>query len=108
MFQMQPCPECHGAKLRKESMYVFLYTGKTGGQPFNIFTEGVENMYTIFDLQRMRIDELTEALTLFQKNTNKPVELIHRIMTPLLDRLNTISGLGLGHLNLHRQIDTLS
>ncbi len=108
MFQMQPCPECHGAKLRKESMYVFLYTGKTGGQPFNIFTEGVENMYTIFDLQRMRIDELTEALTLFQKNTNKPAELIHRIMTPLLDRLNTISGLGLGHLNLHRQIDTLS
>ena len=93
MFQMQPCPECHGSKLRKESMYVFLYTGKGGKQPFNIFAEGVDDMYTIFDLQRMRIDELTETLSHFQKNTKKPEELVYRIMTPLLDRLQTISGL---------------
>ena len=93
MFQMQPCPECHGAKLRKESMYVFLYTGITAKQPFNIFAEGTDDMYAIFDLQRMRIDGLIDVLTEFQKNTNKPTELIHRIMTPLLDRLNTISGL---------------
>ena len=93
MFQMQPCPECHGAKLRKESMYVFLYTGDPKHQPTNIFAEDVQGMHTIYDLQRMRISELVEALTVFQKNTTKPSELIHRIMTPLLDRLNTIGSL---------------
>jgi excinuclease ABC subunit A len=34
--------------------------------------------------------------------------LINRIMAPLLDRLQTIGSLWLWHLNLHRQIDTLS
>ena len=65
-------------------------------------------MHTIYDLQRMRIVDLIETLEIFQKNTDKPGELIHRIMTPLLDRIQTIAGLGLGHLNLHRQVDTLS
>jgi excinuclease UvrABC ATPase subunit len=105
---MQPCPECHGAKLRKESMYVFLYTGDPKKQPQNIFSDAAQGLYTIYDLQRMRIRELIDALIIFQKNTTKPIELINRIMLPLLDRLNTIAGLGLGHLNLHRQIDTLS
>jgi excinuclease ABC subunit A len=122
---MQACPECHGSKLRKESMYVFLYTGDPATQPTNIFAHRggkaigkhddgsddesiMEGMYTIYDLQRMRIRDLVETLKLFQSKTNKPSELIHRIMTPLLDRLETISGLGLWHLNLHRQVDTLS
>ena len=108
MFQMEPCPECHGAKLRKESMYVFLYSGDPKKQPTNIFADSTDGMYTIYDLQRMRIDELVATLSQFQKNTKKPIELIKRIMTPLLDRLNTIGSLWLGHLNLHRQIDTLS
>lgn len=108
MFQMQPCPECHGSKLRKESMYVFLYTGDPAKQPTNIFSQSTDGMYTIYDLQRMRISDLIETLTTFQSHTKKPEELIHRIMTPLLDRLETISGLWLWHLNLHRQVDTLS
>jgi excinuclease UvrABC ATPase subunit len=28
MLDMQPCPSCHGAKLRKESLYVFLTLDK--------------------------------------------------------------------------------
>ena len=93
MFQMEPCPECHGAKLRKESMYVFLYSGDPKKQPTNIFADSTDGMYTIYDLQRMRIDELVATLSQFQKNTKKPIELIKRIMTPLLDRLNTIGSL---------------
>ncbi|MEI7477513.1 MAG: hypothetical protein WCJ81_03145 [bacterium] len=91
MFHMHSCPECHGAKLRKESMYVFLYTGKAANQPTNIFTDDVTGMYTIYDLQRMRIDELVETMILFQKNTHKAGELVSRIMHPLLDRLQTIA-----------------
>ncbi len=108
MFQMQPCPECHGAKLRKESMYVFLYTWATKDQPANIFSDNTANLYTIFDFQRMSVDELIQAYADFQQNTKKAHELVKRIMTPLLDRLQTISNLWLGHLSLYRQVDTLS
>lgn len=108
MFQMQPCPECHGAKLRKESMYVFLYTGTIKEQPKNIFSDNVTNLYTIYDLQRMSVNELIETYEAFQKNTNKPQELVSRIMAPLLDRLHTIAGLWLWHMSLYRQVDTLS
>ncbi len=108
MFHMQLCPECHGSKLRKESMYVFLYMGAKGKQPDNIFTDKVDEMFTIYDLQRMTIADLVAKLEYYQKTTDKPEMLVNRIMTPLLDRLNTIGSLGLGHLNLHRQIDTLS
>lgn len=108
MFQMQPCSECHGSKLRKESMYVFLYMGKPGKQPTNIFEENVEEMFTIYDLQRMTISDLIARLKLYRETTEKPDVLVTRILTPLLDRIQTIANLGLGHLNLHRQIDTLS
>ena len=105
---MQLCSECRGSKLRKESMYVFLYMGKAGKQPTNIFEENADEMYTIYDLQRMTIGDLIEKLQMFEKTTDKAGVLVKRIMTPLLDRLSTIGNLGLGHLNLHRQIDTLS
>lgn len=108
MFQMQACPECHGSKLRKESMYVFLYMWKAWKKPINIFEESVDEMFTIYDLQRMTISDLVAKLEHYQQMTDKSDILVNRIMTPLLDRLNTIGNLGLGHLNLHRQIDTLS
>ena len=65
-------------------------------------------MFTIYDLQRMTISDLITRLELYKETTDKPEVLVHRILTPLLDRINTIANLGLGHLNLHRQIDTLS
>ena len=94
MFQMQPCPECHGSKLRKESMYVFLHAGK-GPQPTNIFEQGTDGMFTIYDLQRLTISTLISTLETFRKNTEKPDTLVSRIFTPLLDRLQTITNLGL-------------
>ena len=95
MFQMYPCPECHGSKLRKESMYVFLYMGKPGKQPLNIFEEKADEMFTIYDLQRMTIADLIERLMLYRETTDKPEVLVNRILTPLLDRINTIANLGL-------------
>lgn len=108
MFHMQLCPECHGSKLRKESMYVFLYMGKNGKQPTNIFEENADEMFTIYDLQRMTISDLITKLQAYSETTHKAWVLVSRILTPLLDRINTIANLGLWHLNLHRQIDTLS
>lgn len=108
MFDMEPCEECHGAKLRKESMHVFLYTGKPWKQPVNFITEGREWLYGIFDLQRMPISHLITTLEEFWSNSLKPEALLKRILTPLIDRAKTIAWLWLGHLSLLRQIDTLS
>lgn len=82
--------------------------GKPGKQPQNIFEQSAEEMFTIYDLQRMTINDLIARLELYKDTTEKPDVLVTRILTPLLDRINTIANLGLGHLNLHRQIDTLS
>lgn len=108
MFQMQPCPECHGSKLLKESRYVFIYTWDQKKQPKNIFQDNVTQLYTIYDMQRMSVEELYNTLLEFQENTAKPEELVERILTPLLDRLGTIKNLGLWHMSLYRQIGTLS
>jgi len=82
--------------------------GKPGKQPTNIFEQPAEEMFTIYDLQRMTIGDLITRLELYRETTDKPEVLVSRILTPLLDRIHTIANLGLGHLNLHRQIDTLS
>lgn len=56
----------------------------------------------------MPIDQMISVLERYQHDTEKPKELIDRIITPLLDRAKTISSLGLGYLTLHRAIDSLS
>ncbi len=76
-------------------MYVFLYMGKPGKQPTNIFEQNVEEMFTIYDLQRMTIGDLIKRLELYRETTDKPEVLVGRILTPLLDRIQTIANLGL-------------
>ncbi|HMT01181.1 MAG TPA: hypothetical protein PKC14_02550, partial [Candidatus Absconditabacterales bacterium] len=44
MFELKPCTECHGAKLRKESLYVFLYSGKPEKKPLNIKVDDMSKM----------------------------------------------------------------
>ncbi len=67
--------------------------GKPGKQPTNIFEENAEEMFTIYDLQRMTITDLIERLQLYRETTDKPDVLVGRILTPLLDRINTIANL---------------
>jgi excinuclease ABC subunit A len=108
MFDMVPCHECGGSKLRKESLYVYLHTGKPENKPHNIKTDDMSEMVTIFDLQKIPMVEMITILEAFEANTDKPVELIDRILGPLLDRARTINNLGLGYINISRPIDTLS
>lgn len=83
------CPDCHGARLRPEALYV-----KVGGK-------------TIADLVRMPVAELLDwfnNLTLSETD-----ELIaSRILLEIRNRLTFLNEVGLGYLTLDRLSNTLS
>lgn len=64
--------------------------------------------FNIHDLQNLTIWEFIEIMELFRKMTEKPHELVDRILNPLLNRANTINSLWLNYLTLTRPIDSLS
>lgn len=62
----------------------------------------------IRDLQQMQLNDLISFLNLYKEYSDKPKNLLDRILTPLLDRAKTIQELGLGYLMLKRGVDTIS
>lgn len=64
--------------------------------------------YNIADLQRCSIEQLSEVMESYEKTTQQPHVLVHRIAKPLLDRTKTIQVLGMSYITTLRQIDTLS
>ncbi len=95
MLNMRTCPSCNWAKLKQQSLNVYISPNKT-------------TKYNIFDLQNLTIDKLVDILKKFHKNTSKDKDLVSRIITPLIDRVSTITWLWLNHISLSRQIWTLS
>lgn len=107
MLDVRPCPVCHGARLRQESLHVFLIPGKQATSEL-VHMDDLDERYNIFDLQSMPIVDLVKVMKDFKKNNHGPKELVDRILTPLLDRAETIDKLGLGYITTSRQIDSLS
>lgn len=62
----------------------------------------------IWDLQKMQLSQLLDFFELYKTASDKPKNLLERILNPLLDRVRTIQELGLGYLMLTRGVDTLS
>ena len=83
------CPNCEGARLRPEALYV-----RVGGK-------------TIAQLVRMPIDEL---LAFFTELSLTPHELskVERVLTEIRTRLQYVVEVGLGYLTLDRLSATLS
>lgn len=84
-----PCPECNGARLKKESLSVYF-----GGK-------------NIYELTCMTVDELYD----FLKNVKLPPEkkeIADRILSEILSRLEFIKDVGLGYIELSRESSTLS
>ena len=83
------CPNCEGARLRPEALYV-----RVGGK-------------TIAQLVRMPIDEL---LAFFTELSLTPHELskVERVLTEIQTRLQYVVEVGLGYLTLDRLSATLS
>ena len=83
------CPECGGARLRKEALYV-----QVGGK-------------TIADLVTMSVDQLVaffDALVLDEHDRT----IAERILTEIRNRLRYLVDVGLGYLTLDRLSSTLS
>lgn len=130
MLDMSPCPTCHGARIRKESMHVFLTIdekklAKNSGWIHNTktfafkkdsitdrpYAKPIEDgriKYNIDDLQHMTLHELVEFMDMYIAHTEQPMQLAERIIRPLLDRARIIDELGLDYITLHRPISTLS
>lgn len=83
------CPECEGARLRKEALYV-----KVGGK-------------NIAELVTMPIDSLVEFFDSLVLTDNE-IRKAERVLTEIRTRLRYVAEVGLGYLTLDRLSSTLS
>lgn len=85
------CPECHGARLKKESLY------------FKIYDKNIAELST------MDIAELTEWFqALPQTLSEKQKVIATEILKEINDRLKFLMDVGLNYLSLHRSSKSLS
>jgi excinuclease ABC subunit A len=93
------CPECHGKRLRRESLSVTF--------------AGLD----IAEMSRLPLKRLGQVLSSYTKGEGDPrmrkahpekIEVIHRITEDLCGRLRILFDLGLGYLSLERSTPTLS
>ncbi|MCC8176198.1 MAG: excinuclease ABC subunit UvrA [Bacteroidales bacterium] len=83
------CPECHGARLRKEATYV-----KVAGK-------GIQELVT------MPVNELLEWFNALKFNEHDQ-KIAGRLLTEIRNRLGFLVNVGLGYLTLDRRSNTLS
>ena len=127
MLNMKTCPHCFGSRLKKESLHCFLTIKKQDIEKKSDFSNLLPTLFTqqeglpfaqpedqdlikfnIRDLQKIELNALINLLELYKSTSEKPINLLERILNPLLDRAKTIQELGLGYLMLTRGVDTLS
>ncbi|MFQ5329138.1 MAG: excinuclease ABC subunit UvrA [Thermodesulfobacteriota bacterium] len=85
----QPCPTCHGSRLKQESLFVKV----EGRSIYDIAGMSIRDCHTLF-----------EELQL--EGTDK--EIARRILKEISTRLGFLTSVGLGYLTLNRQAATLS
>ncbi|MBF0509562.1 MAG: excinuclease ABC subunit UvrA, partial [Deltaproteobacteria bacterium] len=85
----RPCPECHGAKLKPESLAVKI------------------NGLSIYEVSRHTITESRQFFRQIEL-TPKEMEVARRITKEILERLDFLDNVGLNYLTLDRTSATLS
>lgn len=85
----QPCPACHGARLRPEALAV-----RVGG-------------WNIFELTHLSIARLLESLPQIELSSQEQF-VAERILKEIIDRLAFLHDVGLGYIALDRKSGTLS
>lgn len=83
------CPECHGARLKKEYCHVFV---------------GAKSLPAINELSIIKARDFFENLAL----TKQEHGIADRILKEIRNRLGFLINVGLGYLNLARSAETLS
>ncbi|WP_457626455.1 excinuclease ABC subunit UvrA [Persephonella sp.] len=86
------CPVCHGARLRREALYVFI-SGKS-----------------IWDVVNMNIKEAYDFFDIFEKSpmSEKDRIIAEKIVKEIKERLKFLLDVGLDYLTLERSATTLS
>jgi excinuclease ABC subunit A len=85
----QPCPECHGARLRREARYVFIAG------------------HTLPEATRMSISRAHQLFSTLSLPGRRG-EIAGKILKEICERLNFLINVGLDYLTLNRSADTLS
>lgn len=92
MLDIRPCPTCGGAKIRQESLHVFLVPRTKKEIDVLMHMDELKEKYSLFDLQRLPIAELVGVMDRFQ--TDHPQQMLaQKIVRPLLNRAETIATL---------------
>ncbi|WP_031425574.1 excinuclease ABC subunit UvrA [Flavimarina sp. Hel_I_48] len=97
----EKCPDCHGKRLRKESLSVTF----AGFDIADMSKQPLQKLLAIFSPYS---DGSAPALVKLKKNHQEKVMVAQRIAEDLVGRLNVLLELGLGYLSLERSTPTLS
>lgn len=90
------CPDCHGKRLRKEALNVFLGDKK-------------EDRINIVDFTDLTIEEAKQFVKrLYDIFTKKELEITKVVLKEIDSRVDFMLNVGLNYLTLNRKADTLS
>ena len=92
--EREPCPECHGSRLKPEARAVR-------------FTGAKAKTVTLEELGRMSVDQALAWAELLQL-TGRAAEIGRDILPEIRERLRFLGQVGLGYLQLGRSVITLS
>ncbi|MES2937143.1 MAG: excinuclease ABC subunit UvrA [Pseudomonadota bacterium] len=95
---LQPCPECHGTRLRSEARHVKL------GEPAE---PGKEAPKAIFDIGHMTLAESHAYFRGLHLKGSK-AEIADKVVREIDSRLKFLNDVGLSYLSLDRSAETLS
>jgi excinuclease ABC subunit A len=95
----QPCPDCHGTRLRREARHVLLLDthANTSTQPAR----------AIFDIAHLTLAEALAYFDTLQLQGNK-ADIADKVVQEIRARLRFLNDVGLTYLSLDRSADTLS
>jgi excinuclease ABC subunit A len=96
---VQPCPDCHGTRLRLEARHVYLVSAPD--------VEGVVARKAIFEISQIT---LRESLAYFSalKMLGAKAEIAGKVVREVGLRLKFLNDVGLNYLSLDRSAETLS
>ncbi|MBS0447119.1 MAG: excinuclease ABC subunit UvrA [Proteobacteria bacterium] len=91
----RPCPDCHGARLRREARHVFLVDALSGARE------------PIFRLEHFTLRDSLAYFDSLQLQGAK-AEIAAKVVREIASRLTFLNNVGLTYLSLDRSADTLS
>lgn len=105
----EPCPVCHGARLRPEALNVFLEKEhKDAGEPVpEASVRRKEGRFNIVELTDMSIEDAYEYFTALHLS-KKDQEISKTVIKEICARLKFMLDVGLDYLTLNRRANTLS